>query len=211
MAGSWSAWASPAAASCTGSIDLVCCVAGRWWVIDWKSNWIGERNPDGQPGACGPAHYGQAAMVSQMVHHHYPLQAHLYLVALHRYLRWRLADYDPPPTWAATPTSSCAAWPAPTAADPVPGCLVESPPWAGCWPWIPCCAGGCHESNPMSATNRREPGRKGRPASGGQRANPAPSTRQPSLFEQADPVNSSQSTAPGPRGRLSQPLGQPLQ
>ncbi len=26
---------------------------------------------------------------------HYPLQALLYLVALHRYLRWRLPGYDP--------------------------------------------------------------------------------------------------------------------
>ena len=25
----------------------------------------------------------------------YPLQAAIYLVALHRFLRWRLADYDP--------------------------------------------------------------------------------------------------------------------
>ena len=30
-----------------------------------------------------------------MIIHHYPLQAHLYLVALHRYLNWRLQDYDP--------------------------------------------------------------------------------------------------------------------
>jgi exodeoxyribonuclease V beta subunit len=30
-----------------------------------------------------------------MADHHYPLQALLYSVALHRYLRWRLADYDP--------------------------------------------------------------------------------------------------------------------
>lgn len=30
-----------------------------------------------------------------MVHHHYPLQAHLYLVALHRFLRWRLHAYAP--------------------------------------------------------------------------------------------------------------------
>ncbi|MED5469100.1 MAG: hypothetical protein VX542_02370, partial [Cyanobacteriota bacterium] len=27
--------------------------------------------------------------------HHYPLQAHLYLVALHRFLRWRLPSYEP--------------------------------------------------------------------------------------------------------------------
>ena len=30
-----------------------------------------------------------------MLHSHYGLQAMLYLVALHRYLRWRLPDYSP--------------------------------------------------------------------------------------------------------------------
>ena len=30
-----------------------------------------------------------------MAEHHYPLQALLYAVALHRYLRWRLPGYDP--------------------------------------------------------------------------------------------------------------------
>ena len=30
-----------------------------------------------------------------MRHHHYPLQAHLYLVALHRHLQWRLPGYVP--------------------------------------------------------------------------------------------------------------------
>jgi len=30
-----------------------------------------------------------------MREHDYPLQALLYSVALHRYLRWRLADYEP--------------------------------------------------------------------------------------------------------------------
>ena len=29
-----------------------------------------------------------------MLIHHYPLQAHLYLVALHRFLSWRLEDYS---------------------------------------------------------------------------------------------------------------------
>lgn len=112
----------------TGSMDLVCCVAGRWWVLDWKSNWIGERGPDGQPGACGPLHYSQAAMVSQMVHHHYPLQAHLYLVALHRYLRWRLPGYDPRSHLGGYAYLFLRGLPGPTAADPVPGCLVERPP-----------------------------------------------------------------------------------
>ena len=34
-------------------------------------------------------------MEEQMLLHHYPLQAHLYLVALHRFLQWRLVDYSP--------------------------------------------------------------------------------------------------------------------
>ena len=41
-----------------------------------------------------------------MADSHYPLQAHLYLVALHRYLGWRLPGYTPNGIWAATPTSS---------------------------------------------------------------------------------------------------------
>ena len=81
----------------TGSIDLVFQdpQQKRWWVLDWKSNWIGERRTGAEPGRCGPHHYSQEAMEEQMLHHHYPLQAHLYLVALHRHLRWRLPDYDP--------------------------------------------------------------------------------------------------------------------
>ena len=68
----------------TGSIDLVFCDprSGRWWVLDWKSNWIGERRSEASEVRCGPIHYHQAAMEEQMVHHHYPLQAHLYLVCL---------------------------------------------------------------------------------------------------------------------------------
>jgi exodeoxyribonuclease V beta subunit len=112
----------------TGSMDLVCRVAGRWWVIDWKSNWIGERDPAGQPSACGPLHYDQAAMVNQMEHHHYPLQAHLYLVALHRYLRWRLPEYDPNTHLGGYAYLFLRGLPGPTTADPVPGCLVERPP-----------------------------------------------------------------------------------
>ncbi|MCP9827383.1 UvrD-helicase domain-containing protein [Synechococcus sp. L2F] len=84
----------------TGSIDLVFTAPAatgelRWWVADWKSNWLGERGENGQPLACGPLHYGPPAMAALMAANHYPLQAHLYLVALHRYLRWRLPGYTP--------------------------------------------------------------------------------------------------------------------
>ena len=84
----------------TGSIDLVFTdgddsATARWWIADWKSNWIGERDVDGRPLHCGPRHYSQRAMEEQMYQHHYPLQAHLYLVALHRFLQWRLDGYQP--------------------------------------------------------------------------------------------------------------------
>ncbi|WP_432784883.1 hypothetical protein AAJV73_13915 [Cyanobium sp. BSA11S] len=83
----------------TGSIDLVFTAPGadgreRWWVADWKSNWLGLSDPQGRPISCGPTDYGRAAMAAVMESHHYPLQAHLYLVALHRYLGWRLPGYS---------------------------------------------------------------------------------------------------------------------
>ncbi|MEB3199093.1 MAG: UvrD-helicase domain-containing protein [Synechococcaceae cyanobacterium] len=84
----------------TGSIDLACPIttaAGerRWWVIDWKSNWLGRRDAEGHPLGCGPADYLRPAMAELMAARHYHLQAHLYLVALHRYLGWRQPGYDP--------------------------------------------------------------------------------------------------------------------
>ncbi len=84
----------------TGSIDLVFSddddpFHSRWWVLDWKSNWIGSRDSEGNPDSSCPAMYHEAALEKQMLLHHYPLQAHLYLVALHRFLQWRLPDYNP--------------------------------------------------------------------------------------------------------------------
>ncbi len=84
----------------TGSIDLVFTdnedpQSARWWVADWKSNWIGQSDPKGELISCSPINYTKSAMEQQMLFHHYPLQAHLYLVALHRYLQWRLKGYDP--------------------------------------------------------------------------------------------------------------------
>ena len=78
-----------------GSIDAVLRVAGpsgpRFVVVDYKTNRL--TGPTGEPGGRPP--YGRAALVEAMAEHHYPLQALLYLVAVHRYLRWRLPGYDP--------------------------------------------------------------------------------------------------------------------
>ncbi len=67
----------------TGSIDLVGSFDGeQFWVADHKTNLV----------AGG---YGPAPLADAMVRHDYPLQATLYLVALHRFLAQRLAGYDP--------------------------------------------------------------------------------------------------------------------
>ena len=72
----------------TGSIDLVLRhgaddpLQQRYVVADYKTNQLGRASP-----------YAAPDLVAAMEHHHYPLQAALYLVALHRYLRWRLPDY----------------------------------------------------------------------------------------------------------------------
>ncbi len=79
----------------TGSLDLVFRRSfddgpERWYVADYKTNWLGD---DGRP--LTTWHYRPAALDAEMQRRHYPLQALLYLVALHRYLRWRLPGYSP--------------------------------------------------------------------------------------------------------------------
>ncbi|WP_227985297.1 UvrD-helicase domain-containing protein [Nocardia spumae] len=73
----------------TGSIDAVLRTAGpRFVVVDYKTNRLGA-------GDLTVAHYGRDRMAEEMMRSHYPLQALLYSAALHRYLRWRMPDYDP--------------------------------------------------------------------------------------------------------------------
>jgi exodeoxyribonuclease V beta subunit len=75
----------------SGSLDLVFRTPDhRYAVVDYKSNWLGA---DGEP--LSAWHYRPAALVDAMYDAHYPLQALLYTVALHRYLRWRLSGYEP--------------------------------------------------------------------------------------------------------------------
>jgi len=75
----------------TGSIDLVLRLDGpRFLVVDYKSNRV---HPPGDPSWLD--HYEEAPLREEMIKHDYPLQVFLYSVALHRYLRWRLPDYDP--------------------------------------------------------------------------------------------------------------------
>jgi exodeoxyribonuclease V beta subunit len=75
----------------TGSIDAVLRLGGeRYAVVDYKTNWLAA---PGEP--LSAWHHRPAALAAEMEHAHYALQALLYTTALHRYLRWRLQDYDP--------------------------------------------------------------------------------------------------------------------
>ncbi|MCP3873920.1 MAG: hypothetical protein GY699_12275, partial [Desulfobacteraceae bacterium] len=67
-----------------GFIDLVVQHEGKWYIMDYKSNYLGNTYQQ----------YSQDAMFDAMAEHHYFLQYYLYLVALHRYLKLRLKDYD---------------------------------------------------------------------------------------------------------------------
>jgi len=67
-----------------GFIDLVFERAGRFYFVDWKSNWLG---PDASS-------YVLQNVAAEMTRNFYNLQLTIYTVALHRYLQQRLADYD---------------------------------------------------------------------------------------------------------------------
>ncbi|MET1007523.1 MAG: UvrD-helicase domain-containing protein [Propionibacteriaceae bacterium] len=82
----------------TGSIDAVLRIrratddsAPRYLVVDYKTNWLGDF--DGEPLTLGD--YAPPLLADAMMQAHYPLQALLYSVAVHRYLRWRQPGYDP--------------------------------------------------------------------------------------------------------------------
>ncbi|MEQ8036144.1 exodeoxyribonuclease V subunit beta [Xanthomonas sp. WHRI 6106] len=62
----------------TGLIDLTYTVDGRWYVLDYKSNRLPSYDAD--------------ALARAMAHSEYELQALIYTVALHRWLRFRLGD-----------------------------------------------------------------------------------------------------------------------
>jgi len=75
----------------SGSIDVVLRLPGpRYLVVDYKTNWLG---PVDQP--LTAAAYTRERLTEAMLHSDYPLQALLYVVVAHRYLRWRQPGYEP--------------------------------------------------------------------------------------------------------------------
>ncbi|AXN32568.1 exodeoxyribonuclease V subunit beta [Vibrio coralliilyticus] len=67
-----------------GFIDLVFEHQGKYYVLDWKSNYLGENVAD----------YHGEALKAAMADHRYDLQYQIYALALHRFLRSRVPNYD---------------------------------------------------------------------------------------------------------------------
>ena len=67
-----------------GFIDLVFEHEGRFYVLDYKSNWLGASDEA----------YRVETMQAAVLAHRYELQYLFYLLALHRLLKVRLPDYD---------------------------------------------------------------------------------------------------------------------
>ncbi|HFQ79977.1 MAG TPA: exodeoxyribonuclease V subunit beta [Desulfobacterales bacterium] len=67
-----------------GFIDLLFCYQGRYFVLDYKSNYLGA----------AASAYNDENMVRAMLEHRYDLQYTLYTVAMHRLLKSRLPDYS---------------------------------------------------------------------------------------------------------------------
>ena len=75
---------SPVRGFMKGFIDVVFQQGERFYIVDWKSNWLGAHT----------SAYHRSAISAEMHRRYYFLQYHLYCVALHRFLGRRLAGYD---------------------------------------------------------------------------------------------------------------------
>lgn len=67
-----------------GFVDLVFRHQGRYFIVDYKSNHLGD----------GPESYDNQALAVSMLQHHYHLQYLLYILALHRHLQQRMPHYS---------------------------------------------------------------------------------------------------------------------
>ena len=74
---------SPVRGFMKGFIDLVFQFKGRFYIIDWKSNFLGNRVEE----------YSRTRMAAEMEERFYLLQSNLYVLALHQYLKKRLPGY----------------------------------------------------------------------------------------------------------------------
>ena len=68
----------------TGFIDLIVRQSGKYYILDYKSNHLGDSESD----------YEASALQREMQEAGYDLQAQLYMVALVKYLEKRIPDFS---------------------------------------------------------------------------------------------------------------------
>ena len=89
MNGNYQGWTdnllfAPAKGFMKGYMDMVFHHEGRFFLVDWKSNYLGSRMED----------YGKASLYEIMEKESYILQYHLYVLALHQFLRLKNMSYN---------------------------------------------------------------------------------------------------------------------
>jgi exodeoxyribonuclease V beta subunit len=67
-----------------GFIDLIFCYNNKYYILDWKSNYLGSDLTD----------YNNINITKSMTEHNYVLQYYIYITAVNKYLRTRLKDYS---------------------------------------------------------------------------------------------------------------------
>lgn len=67
-----------------GKVDLFFEHQGKYYILDWKSNYLGDQLEN----------YEYPQLQEAMIANNYHLQYHIYTVALSKYLRLRLPDFD---------------------------------------------------------------------------------------------------------------------
>ncbi len=67
-----------------GYIDLIIHHEGKYYILDWKSNYLGDSLFD----------YNYENLKEAIEENYYHLQYYIYTVALHKYLKIRVEDYD---------------------------------------------------------------------------------------------------------------------
>ena len=74
---------SPSEGFMKGYIDTIFQHNGRFYIVDWKSNFLGTSIKD----------YAQELLKESIKSNYYNLQYYIYTLALHQYLRWRMPNY----------------------------------------------------------------------------------------------------------------------
>ncbi len=67
-----------------GKIDLFFEHGGKYWIADWKTNWLGRPYRA----------YNHAALSGDMIAKSYLMQAAIYALAIDKFLKFRMPDYD---------------------------------------------------------------------------------------------------------------------